>query len=150
MKTKILGLVGTLTFVIFSVACNSGGIGPISAPEECSFVSGGSADETLFSEHFDRMVIVTKAAEIPESGGEHDLVFTTVDELELVLVSLSATQLQVCTSERKGGGKVVFSEIFSLTEGENRLDLGSFNRNPYVVRVAVNNELVRNLTFSTE
>ena len=147
---NVFKFAGILSFVVFTAGCSSGGIGPISAPEECSFVTGGSADEAFFSEHFSRIVIVSKGEEIPESGGEHDLVFNTEDELELVVVSKDDTQLQVCISERKGGGRVVLSESFSLVEGENRLDLGSLARNPYVVRIGVNDTLVRNLTFSIQ
>ena len=58
--------------------------------------------------------------------------------------------LQVCISERKGGGSVVYNENHSVTPGEQRIALGSFGRNPYVMRVGVDETLVKNLPFSVD
>ncbi len=66
------------------------------------------------------------------------------------MISPADTKVQDCISEPKAGGKIVYSQTYSVSKDETRLKLVSFKPNSYVTRVAVNNILVKNLTFSTK
>ena len=98
-----------------------------------------SADEVIFTQYFSRMALVTEGASLPETRGESDLTFSQNDKLDLVVRNLEDVQVQVCIGERSGGDKVIYTQTHSLSQGEMRLELGSFKPNPYVVRVGVSN-----------
>lgn len=142
MKIKLIVII-TVIITVFTIANACGSLKP---PQECPFT--GSADGSVFSQYFNRMVLVSEGAVIPQTGGDSEQTFSTNDNLQLVVISLTETQLQVCISERKGGGKTVYSQTHSLSKGENRLNLGAFKPNPFVIRIAVNNVLAKNVTFS--
>jgi hypothetical protein len=52
--------------------------------------------------------------------------------------------------ERKGGGKILFDETRSYTPGENSLALGKYSKGGYVIRVIVDEKLIKNLPFRIE
>lgn len=142
-RRVLLGTLSLVSIAFVLVACGS--LGP---PQACPVT--GSAHTDAFDQSFTRMVLVKEGQPIPDTGGDSDLTFTSDDRLELVAVSKSNTHALVCVSARKGGVKIPFNKTLFLTEGVNRIELGSFIVSPYVVRVGVNNVLVKNLTFETK
>jgi hypothetical protein len=82
--------------------------------------------------------------------GEYDLTFSHNDKLEPVMVGLANTQVSICTGECKDKSKMVYNQTRSLSQRETRPKLGSFNLNPCVVRIGINNVSAQNLTFSIE
>ena len=72
------------------------------------------------------------------------------DDLGLVVTNHEGGQVQVCASEHRGDGGVVYTESHNLAAEEQRMSLGSFARDSCVVRVTVDDILVRNLTFAVD
>ncbi|MFC2010080.1 hypothetical protein ACFLVU_04645 [Chloroflexota bacterium] len=128
---------------IFINGCSS-----FTPPEECPFT--GTADEILFSQKFTRMELIYSDGSLPEVDGDSGSIFSTNDSIDILVISEERLEFQICISERKGGGKVVYNESHTVSQGENNIRLGSFSNNPYVVRIGVNNILVRNLPFAVE
>lgn len=141
-KAVLLGLVVSLAALVF-VACGS--FGP---PESCPVA--GAANQDAFDQNFTRMVVVKEGDPIPDTGGESDLTFSSGDRLELVAVTKGNVEALVCVGPRKAGVKITFNKAIPLTEGTNRVALESYVVNPYVVRISVNNVLVKNITFETK
>ena len=141
MVKGILPSVSFLVVVGFVLAA----CGSFRPPEECPVT--GSAHPDAFDQSFSRMVLVKQGQPIPDTGGDSDLTFASDDRLELVVVSKGKTETLVCVSGRKGGMKIPYNKTVALTEGVNRVELGTLLVNPYVVRVGVNNVLVKNITF---
>ena len=130
-------LVSFSVLVFAIVSCN------FRPPESCA-VSGGTADESAFAQHFTQMAVVAEGQVAAEEEG----VFNSTDTLEVVAVSLADTATNLCLQERKGGGKIRYNETPTLHEGEDRATLGSFGGGDYVIRVIVDGVLVKNLPFS--
>ncbi len=142
-RSNFLGILSLVSIVFLLAACGS--LGP---PQECPVT--GTANPEAFDQSFTRMVLVKQGQPMPDTGGDSDLTFTSDDRLELVVVSKGGTQALVCVGPRKGGVKIPYNKTVPITEGVNRVELGSFVVNPYVVRVSVNNVLVKNVTFETK
>lgn len=137
MAHRLLPLVASLLFVL--PGCN------FKPPQECPFT--GTADTVAFSQQFESMVLVVEGTSSPPPVEDEFLQFQRDNKLELIVVSKSAGQIQVCVGEAKGGGQIAYSQTHSVTVGENRIALGTFKPNPYVVRIAYNSILVQNIRF---
>jgi hypothetical protein len=148
--------------------------GALKPPEECPFT--GTADESVFQQSIYKVELVVEKTHVsPESGApgeylepEKTLIFRTQDKLELVFMTKIMTLSGlVCISQAKGGVKIVFTQDWHFSEmtgtgwsdlmrppgvtvRENRIPLGTFQRGPYVIRIAVDNKLVKNISFTVK
>ncbi|MBI4282276.1 MAG: hypothetical protein HY672_02145 [Chloroflexi bacterium] len=134
------GFAALVAALALAAACGS-----LQPPEECA-VPGGSADQTAFAEHFSQMAVVMEGQDASSSVEEP--VFGSDDTVEVVATSIADTSTNLCLQERKGGGQIRYDETPILYVGENRVSLGSFGKGDYVVRVIVDDVLVKNLTFT--
>jgi hypothetical protein len=96
------------------------------------------------------MALVVENAPLPSTGGDEQLSFRPQDRLELVIIDTAGATVIICIGEAKGGGKIAFNQTTAVTSGENRVKLGSFKANPYVVRIAADNVLVKNIAFTVK
>jgi hypothetical protein len=138
---KLAGIV----MLVSVLAC-----GPFSPPESCGDI-GGTADEGLFNQYFVSMALLDTAIGSPGGiSSEGEIQFTPADELEIAFESKIDVSIHACLQERKGGGKVLFNEIGSFSPGEDSFILGTYSKGSYVVRVIVDDTLVKNLPFQIE
>lgn len=124
--------------------------GSFAPPEECT---NSGFDEEAFAAHFNDMQLVNAATGEPgelEPGNDQGMRFSSDDELALLVDSLGEVQLTLCIQQRKGGGQIVYNETHSFQEGESTVPLMAFDSDPYVIRVILNDALIKNLTFFTE
>jgi hypothetical protein len=100
--------------------------------------------------HIQRDEDLTASGGTGTPGKDSDYVFTAGEALELVASGVRVTTAQICLVERKGGGKILLNTSVPVREGDLRVPLGVLAPNPYVARVAVDGQIVRNLTFQVE
>ena len=141
MGKKIFGI---SLFLLLSVAVMAAGCN-FKPPEECPF--SGSVDESAFDLNFTGMELQFTDGGIPEVDPESGSIFSGTDEIVLKVNALKAVDLQVCVTERKGGGKIVYSLTHGLVVGDNTVTVGPFDKNPYVMRLGFDNTLVKNFPF---
>ena len=142
------------------------------AVEECPFT--GTADQNVFRQDAYFVTLVVEKARvspsasslpIPDPTLEGPFIFTRQDSLELVFMTKDVMlNGSVCISETQGGGKIVFTQDWhfsdqtgigysnlmrppGVTVRENRIALGVFKPGSYVIRIAIDNTLVKNLSF---
>ena len=124
--------------------------GPLSPPESCGDY-GGTADEGLFDEYFISMGLFYATSSMPgEIGVEGEIQFNPDAELAINFESVKDVSVRACIQERKGGGKIVFDEVASFPAGEGSFFLGSCTSGGYVIRVIVDETLVKNFPFWIE
>lgn len=107
---------------------------------------GGTADEAKFDRHFTRMELINKTTGQPGQEGEPQ--FASTEQLAIQIDSAAKVPVRACVQERRGGGKIPFDETQTVPQGVGTLSLGSFAPGSYVVRVIVDDVLVKNLAFA--
>jgi len=128
---------------MFALACGS-----FAPPESCT---ESGLDEGAFTAQFTSMRLVNASTGEPgEPDPESGQKFSTEDQLAVIVESLGEVEVTFCITQRKGGGQIVYNQLHSVQEGENTVTLTTFDSDPYVIRVIVNDILVKNLTFFTE
>ena len=136
-----------LIFACFAILLAFLACGPLSPPESCGDF-GGVADEALFIEYFEFMEVVNSTTGSPgEFDDEGEMQFRSSDPLAITFESNKDVSIRACMQERKGGGKILFDETQSFGPGENSLALGNYSKGGYVIRVIVDDSLVKNLPF---
>jgi hypothetical protein len=132
-----------ITLIGSALACGS-----FAPPESCT---DADFDESVFSKYFTEMVLVNAATgdsgEMDPEQGER---FATDDQIAVRLFSLDEVEVRFCIEQRKGGGQIVYDQAHSVSQGENTVVLMAFASDPYVIRVIVDENLIKNLTFFTE
>ncbi len=122
--------------------------GSFAPPESCT---ESGLDEDAFAAQFTSMQLVNASTGEPgEPDPESGQKFSTEDQLAVIVESLGEVEVTFCITQRKGGGQIVYNQLHSVQEGENTVTLTTFDSDPYVIRVIVNDILVKNLTFFTE
>lgn len=139
----------SLLLVLSSLTLAALACGSFAPPESC--IDTGTADEEAFTAQFNSMHVVNAATGEPgEPHPEGGLSFSSGDQLAVVVESLGEVDVRFCVTQRRGGGEIVYDETHTVQEGETTIRLTSFDRDTYVIRVIVNNTLVKNLPFITE
>lgn len=106
------------------------------------------ADHQAFTNTFTEMQLVNQAsASEGENGGQIGRVFEQPVSLTIDLNSLEEVELRLCIFETKRKGEIVFDESFSLSTGQESLDLGEFGEGSHIIRVYVDGKLVENISF---
>jgi len=122
--------------------------GSFAPPESCT---ESGLDEAAFTAQFTSMQVVNASTGEPgEPDPESGQKFSTEDQLAVIVDSLGEVEVTFCITQRKGGGQIVYNQLHSVQEGENKITLTTFDSDPYVIRVIVSDILVKNLTFFTE
>ena len=130
---------------VTALACGS-----LVPPESCPSTS---FDPEAFATYFNDMQLVSAASGQPgqpDSGDDRGQGFSTDEELAIIVDNLGDIELTICITERKGGGQIVYNQTHTIQEGRSTIPLMAFESDPYVIRVIVEEVLVRNLTFFTE
>jgi hypothetical protein len=115
-------------------------------PESCGV--GGTANETLFAEHFGAMELVNKNTGMPGAADpEAGAAFVYGDMLAIRANALGDVSVRTCV-EGRANGKIALDQTVTAEQGERLLPLASFPKGDYVVRVIVNGALIKNLPFA--
>ncbi|OGO20831.1 MAG: hypothetical protein A2Z14_02565 [Chloroflexi bacterium RBG_16_48_8] len=143
---RFIGCMYACTAVLLTIlAC-----GPLSQPESCGDY-GGVANEDLFNDVFESMGLFYATTGAPgEAGPEGEIRFDPNDELEITFESKTDVSIRACLEERKGGGKILFNETESFPAGVHSFTLGTYSKGGYVVRMILDETLVKNLPFRIE
>jgi len=141
LKLKLLVMIILLGLLLS--ACSLGSFGP---PETCGDNIGGSADTAKYDQYFTNMALVNQNG---ESGmeGENGMEFASTDSLDLRADSNSDIAVRACIQDFNGR-PIPFDETRTFTQGSSGISLGSFQSGSYVVRVIVEDTLVKNFPFS--
>lgn len=143
--SKFIGLL----LVISSLTLAASACGSFAPPESC--IDTGTADEDAFTAQFISMQLVNASTGEPgEPHPEGGLSFSSDDQLAVVVDSLGEVAVRFCVTQRRGGGEIVYDETHTVQEGITTITLTSFDNDPYVIRVIVNETLIRNFPFIIE
>lgn len=134
-----------LALALAALACGS-----FAPPESCGETIGGTADEAAFAQYFESMELLNQATGQPGSQGEEGMEFASSDALVIRVVSKSEVLVRACIQSRSGGGKIPFDQSMTLPSGEGFFPIGTVPPGTYVVRVIVDDTLVKNLPFVSE
>jgi hypothetical protein len=125
--------------------------GSFSPPESCEGITTGVADEELFNQIFHAMELVRATTGEPgKIGSEGEVQFDSGEALKIDFESTVDGSFRACVMERKGGGEVVLDDEMAFTAGVGAFNIDAFSRGSYVIRVAVDDILVKNLPFIVE
>ncbi len=141
MYTASLRSVLTAILVISSLAACS--FGP---PESCGETIGGVADTAKFDQYFSRMAFITQEG-MEGTPGDNGVEFSTSDNLELRADVLTDVTVRLCI-QGMTSGSIAFDQTQSFTAGASGMGVGSFEPGTYVMRVIVEDTLVKNFPFT--
>lgn len=139
---KWLILIPVMILGLSVLACGS-----ISPPETCGDEIGGVADETLFGQYFESMELVNANTWQPGIEGENGTEFAEGESLLIMFDARTEVQVRACIQHTVGGGEIAFDETVSFPVGSNEFQIGSFAPGTYVIRIIVENTLVKNFPF---
>lgn len=143
-KTKLL--VTILALGIFLSSCSLGPSGSFGPPASCGDNIGGTADTTKYDQYFTNMALVNQDG-VAGPEGEHGMEFASTDSLDLRADSISEVAVRACVQDFNGG-PIAFDQTQTFAQGSSGLTLGSFQPGNYVVRVIVDDTLVKNFPFA--
>jgi hypothetical protein len=138
LRIKSIALLLGIGFLLY--ACSFG------SPESCGENIGGTADTAKFDQYFIQMALVNQSG-VSGTEGENGMEFTSTDSLELRADTKSDVAVRACV-QNLSKGPITFDETHDLTIGSDGFALGVFETGNYVVRVIVNDTLVKNFPFS--
>ncbi|MEW6718784.1 MAG: hypothetical protein AB1345_14955 [Chloroflexota bacterium] len=143
MVTQRKAMVIWIAFmVITALACGS-----FAPPESCGENIGGTADEVKFAQYFESMELVNQSTGQPGQEGEEGMEFAKGDTLAIRVASKSEVAVRACVQSRTGGGKIPFDQTQTLSQGQGTFSIGTLEPGSYVIRVIVNDTLVKNFPF---
>lgn len=141
LNAKRLGAAAVLLFAVGLVALACGG--PSAQAKECT--AGGSAEEAAFAQYFTSMSFAGGKPSTGEGGQE----FSPAEPVTVQTEAKAETPARFCVQARGRTGDVAYDQEHRLAAGASTTDLGAFQKKgDYVIRVAVNDVLVRNMTFT--
>ncbi len=142
MKTVRLLIV----FAFLSTALGACRFGP---PASCGENIGGVADEALFGQYFESMELVSATTWQPGTPGEQGVDFSIDEPLLIMFDAKSDVTIRACI-QVPGRGNLALNETQSFSEGSNEFNLGAFAKGSYIMRVIVDETLVKNFPFSVK
>jgi hypothetical protein len=138
-KGKTLAILFFL--VITAGACSFG------PPSSCGEDIGGTADTALFDQYFTNMDLIDQTTGLPGQAGEDGVEFARGTVLTIQVESKTGVAVRACIQPRSGGGTTTFDQTSTLLQGQDAFDIGTIEPGSYVIRVIVDNTLVKNFPF---
>lgn len=118
-------------------------------PESCG--AGGTANEETFNQFFVDMLLYDETmGGAPRIHTEAGPTFLQDSTVSVQAESFMSVEIQLCVEQRRGGGEISFDEVRMLSEGVNTISLETFESGSYVIRVIIDEVLIRNLPFVVE
>jgi len=116
-------------------------------PASCGDTIGGVADETLFGQYFESMELVSANTWQPGTPGEQGMDFPVDEPLLIMFDTKAEVTIRACI-QVPGRGDLAFNETVTFAEGSNEFNMGAFDKGGYIIRVIVDETLVKNFPFS--
>ncbi|MFA6127168.1 MAG: hypothetical protein WC699_07685 [Bacteroidales bacterium] len=117
----------------------------------CTDKVGGTADPVKFSTNFNDMQLVESVSGLPGTeDSDKGLTFNASDQLVIWMDCKVGTPVTFCIQQRNASGKVMYNQSHNVQAGTSEINIGSFNANDYVIRVIVDNTLIKNFPFWTK
>ena len=132
-----------VTFLLLGIVVAACSFGP---PDSCGDAIGGTADATVFSRYFTQMALVSSATGQSGTDGENGAQFATADTLEIRADTTAEVNVRVCI-QGMSSSKIALDTTKGFAAGPAGLGLGSFDKGTYVIRVIVDDTLVKNFPF---
>ena len=143
-RQALCALLSMFLISLFLVSC-----GQFSPPESCG--AGGTVHEETFNQTFAEMLLYDETrGGSPLIDTEAGPTFFPDRPVSIQIESLSSARVRFCVEERRGGGEISFDEIRTVSEGDSIISLGVFDSGSYVIRVIIEDVLIRNLPFVVE
>jgi hypothetical protein len=111
---------------------------------------GGVADTVKFDEYFNTMALVNQATGNPGPDSDNGQQYAENETLVIQLEVKSEVTVQACIQPMGGGNSLPLDESKTFSAGQASFDLGSFQKGNYVIRVIVDNILVKNFPFNIQ
>ena len=137
-------LVGGLAASGLAASCSFG------PPQGCGDNIGGTANEALFYQHFSTMALVSQTTGQPGPNGEEGEQYGQSDALSLLVDAKDEVAVRACVQYRSGGGDLPLDRTETMAAGQGSMGLGTFGSGSYVVRVIVEDTLVKNFPFQVK
>ena len=136
----------TFCFVLlsFASACSFG------PPPSCGDNVGGVADTTKFDQYFTNMALVNQATGNSGPEGDNGQQYALGDSLAITMDVKSEVSVRACIQPFNGQSSISLDETKTFTLGQGSFEMGSFQKGSYVIRVIVDNTLVKNFPFSVK
>jgi hypothetical protein len=131
-KVKVLVIV-----FITGIILTSCSFGP---PPSCGDNIGGTADTA-------KMNLVYESSGQPGQDGENGMQFSNGEPLIIQVDSKSEVSLRACIQPLSGGKEITLDETTSLSKGSGSVSIGALKTGTYVIRVILDNTLVKNFPF---
>jgi hypothetical protein len=138
-RIKVLAVVLVLGIVL--TACSFG------PPPSCGDNIGGTADTTKFDQYFNGMSLVYENSGQPGQDGDNGMQFTQGEPLVIQVDSKSEVNLRACIQPMSGAKEVTLDETQSFSQGQGSFSIGTLKAGTYVIRVIVDDTLVKNFPF---
>jgi hypothetical protein len=138
-KVKVLVIV-----FITGIILTSCSFGP---PPSCGDNIGGTADTAKFDQYFNKMNLVYESSGQPGQDGENGMQFSNGEPLIIQVDSKSEVSLRACIQPLSGGKEITLDETTSLSKGSGSVSIGALKTGTYVIRVILDNTLVKNFPF---
>lgn len=119
-------------------------------PPSCGEDIGGTADTAAFDKNFTSMALVNQSTGQSAREGENGMEFAQGDNLAIQLDAKSKVTVRACIQPRSGGNAISFDETQTFSQGQGAFAVGAFEPGAYVIRVIVDNTLVKNFPFVTQ
>jgi hypothetical protein len=119
-------------------------------PQGCGDNIGGTANEALFDQRFSSMALVSQTTGQPGPNGEEGEQYGQDEALRLEAETKAEVTVRACVQCRSGGGDLPLDKAERMAAGQGSMDLGTFGSGSYVVRVIVEDTLVKNFPFQVK
>jgi len=142
---KIMKFVFSILLVLlFAVSCD---VGP---PRECDVEISDSADEELFSQYFSNMSLADEKGFEGIPHDEYGVVFDPSIPLVVSFNALKSGSIKFCVQSRSGSKFIPATRDAIFEAGSSSITISNFMDGSYVIRVIVEDTLVKNFSFGTE
>ncbi len=138
---------GTTCLALLGLIVSACSFGP---PPSCGDTIGGTADTAAFDRAFNNMALVNEMTGQVAPGGDEGAQFSAADPLALQVEAKGAVALRACIQPMGGAKALAFDQTVTFSAGKGSMALGTFKPGAYVVRVIVEDTLVRNFPFTTK
>ncbi len=142
MLTKVSIFAVCVTLLFSATGCSFG------PPPSCGDTIGGTADTEKFDQYFNSMALVNQATGNAGPEGDSGQKYANNESLAIQLDVKSEVTVRACIQPMGGANSLTLDETKTFSPGQASFELGLFQKGTYVIRVIVDNTLVKNFPFS--
>lgn len=133
-----------LLMLIFIAGCDLG------QPRDCEVNTGNTVDEELFSTYFSSMRLMDETGFEGVSHDEDEAIFAPASPLSISFDAIKDGSIVLCIQSRTGSKFTPATLHETFEAGSSTINISNYMNGSYVVRVIVEDTLVKNLPFGTD